>query len=261
MSLLQNIVATKRKEVANHKELRPLSELTRMPFFEKDCKSIKDAVLNGSGIIAEYKVKSPSAGNIQNLPLEEVLNLYIREAVSGYSILTDHEYFGGSLELMKMAKQLSNGPVLRKDFVIDEYQVFEAKAFGADAILLIAEILDEYHAKFLTTIAHSLGLEVIMEFHTHHEFHKINDEVDIIGVNNRNLDSLETTLQSSVELLKYLPYEKVKISESGIRTPQDLQMLYELGYDGCLIGESVLKNSSLLSDLSDTARKIKMVEV
>jgi indole-3-glycerol phosphate synthase len=258
MNLLDEIIASKRKEVEVRRKQIPIDKLIKMPLFEKEKISLAKSIKDGSGIVSEYKRCSPSAGKIQNKSLEEVIAFYNDHQVSGYSVLTDEDYFGGNLMDLQNASSLANGPVLRKDFIVDEYQVFEAKANGADAILLIAEAVDAYHALALTTIAHSMDLEVLMEFHSAQEIEKLNDSVDVIGVNNRNLQTLETRIETSEKLIKQLPFGAVKITESGIQEANQLKFLYDLGFDGALIGESVLKSPTLLSELTRAANETKL---
>lgn len=259
MNLLEKIVASKKREVELKRKELPLDLLTKLPLFEAEVRSLKSSIKNGSGIIAEYKRKSPSAGAIQNQSIEDVVEFYNQHQVSGYSVLTDQERFEGCLEDLEQVRHQAKGPVLRKEFIVDEYQLFEAKAFGADAILLIAEVLDEYHATHLTTIAKSLGLEVLMELHSAAELDKLNDAIDVIGVNNRDLKTLQTDISKSEELIKYLPYQTVKITESGIKHPDELRALYAQGYEGCLIGEAILLDKLLLPQLTDAANKFKLV--
>lgn len=259
MNILDKIIALKRKEIEVKRQQQSIDILTNFPAFNSKSISLSNSIKNGSGIVAEYKRWSPSAGKIQDKSIEEVLEYYKNHDVSGYSVLTDQEYFGGNIQDISSAKKIVDGPILRKDFIIDEYQLFEAKAYGADAILLIAEALDSYHALSLTTMAHSIGLEVLMEFHSADEIEKLNDAVDVIGVNNRDLKTLDTRIETSEEMLKYLPYNQVKITESGIEQVNQLKFLYDLGFDGALIGESVLKSPDLLSDLTNAALGAKFV--
>ena len=259
MNVLEKIVASKKIEVEQKRKDLPLDLLTKLPLIEAPVRSLKSSIKNGSGIIAEYKRRSPSAGIIQDRPIEKVIDLYNQHQVSGYSVLTDKERFDGSIADLIIAREQAAGPILRKEFIVDEYQVFEAKAHGADAILLIAEALDQYHATHLTTIAQSLGLEVLMEFHSIEELEKLNDAVDVIGINNRDLKTLKTDISKSEELIKYLPYKTVKITESGIKHPDELGSLYAMGYEGCLIGEAILQDSKLLSQLTDAANNFKLV--
>lgn len=256
--LLKEIIANKRKEVEANRNSKPLAELVKSPLFEREAVSFEKSILSGNGIIAEFKRKSPSAGKLsEGHKLESTVLSYQENKVSGYSILTDHKYFGGSIADLKEAKGLVHGPILRKDFIIDEYQIFEAKANGADAILLIAEALDEYHARYLSTIAHSIGLEVLMEFHSAEELHKLNENVDVVGVNNRNLKTLKTDIRTSFELIRQLPFGLTKIAESGISSPYEIQELLSVGYNGFLIGESVLRHEGLLKRLVESVEKTK----
>ena len=260
MNLLEEIVKHKKKEVGQARERMSIPELIKLPGFAKQTKSFKEFIKNGSGIIAEFKKKSPSAGAFDlGMKMEEVLMFYKKHQVSGVSILTDEKYFGGNVENLVIADALMDVPVLRKDFIVDEYQLFEAKAYGADVILLIAEALDEYHATYLATIAKSLGLEVLMEFHGVNELKKYNENVDVLGINNRNLKTLKTDIRTSFDLMKHLPYDSVKIAESGITSPYEITELLKAGYDGFLIGESVLKNKHLLTRFNEAIVEFKTV--
>jgi indole-3-glycerol phosphate synthase len=259
MNVLDKIIEVKKQEVALKRKQISTDQLTDRPLFNRPVISLSDALKKGTGIIAEYKRKSPSAGEIQDRKIEDVAKFYESQGASAYSVLTDETFFGGKVGDLRTVKNEVQGPVLRKEFIIDEYQIFEAKAYGADAILLISEALDEYHAMYLTTIAKSLDLEVLMEFHSEEEMEKLNENVDVIGVNNRNLKTLKTDLSTSERLMKYLPYNKVKITESGIRSAEDLLKLYSIGFDGCLLGESVLKDVNLLPELVAAANNSKLL--
>jgi indole-3-glycerol phosphate synthase len=245
MNFLEKIVAEKHKEVKYRRESTGVKDLSKMDLFNRDTISFSESIKNGSGIIAEFKRMSPSAGGF-NLDgkLEDTLNFYQSNGVSAYSILTDKEKFGGDLIDLTLARNLVTGPVIRKDFIVDEYQIFEAKAYGADAILLIADALDEFHCENLAVVAKSLGLEVLMEFHSKEELNKINNNVDVIGINNRNLKTMKTDVKTSIDLIKYLPFDRLKISESGISNPQQIKELIDVGYDGFLMGEYLLKSKT-----------------
>lgn len=260
MNILDQIINHKKREVEERKSRVSAEELTRYELFQRPTNSLKSSLQNGNGIIAEFKRKSPSAGLFSGRELKEVIQKYVKAGVSGCSILTDLEFFGGTVSDLVAARNLTNRPILRKEFIIDEYQLFEAKAHGADAILLIATVLDNYHATHLTTIANSLGLEVLMEFHHESELDKLNDGVDIIGVNNRNLDTLQTTLETSERMLRHLPYNSVKITESGIHRAAQLKYLYDIGFDGCLIGESLLNEERLLDEMIREIEHLKMMK-
>jgi len=262
MNFLEKIVAEKHKEVKRRREIASVNSLTEMELFSRETISFSDSIKSGSGIVAEFKRMSPSAGPFnRDGNLEDTLAFYQSHSVSGYSILTDKEKFGGELIDLAHAREVVTGPILRKDFIVDEYQIFEAKAFGADAILLIADALDEFHCENLTVVAKSLGLEVLMEFHSKEELRKINDNVDVIGVNNRNLKTLKTDVQTSVDLIKYLPFDKVKISESGINNPSQIKTLLDVGYDGFLMGEYLLKSKEEngLKDIVNMCNVLKSV--
>jgi len=245
MNFLEKIVAEKHKEVKQRREVTNVKHLTEMMLFKRETISFSDSIKNGSGIVAEFKRMSPSAGafNVDG-NLEDTLSFYQSHSVSGYSILTDNQKFGGELIDLTHAREIVTGPILRKDFIVDEYQIFEAKAFGADAILLIADALDEFHCENLAIVAKSIGLEVLMEFHSKEELRKINDNVDVIGINNRNLKTLKTDVQTSIDLIKYLPFDKVKISESSINSSGQIKTLIDVGYDGFLMGEYLLKSKA-----------------
>ncbi|MDX2359990.1 MAG: indole-3-glycerol phosphate synthase TrpC [Crocinitomicaceae bacterium] len=244
-TILDTIVDQKRKEVAALRSQFTYADFERMPNFERASISLADSIKSsGFGIIAEMKRKSPSAGEIlEQLEIQSQGEIYERAKVAGISCLTDNEFFGGSTEDLQLLRETVKTPILRKELIIDEIQLFESKAYGADAVLLIAELLSSEEALHLTIIAQSLGMEVIMECHDLANLNKINDQVDIIGVNNRDLHLQKTDIQTSKNLFPYLPKDKVLISESGIRSHSELLELAAVGYDGALIGESILKQS------------------
>jgi indole-3-glycerol phosphate synthase len=204
-------------------------------------------------IIAEIKRRSPSGGEMNvAYGLEELARIYERSGAVAISVLTDEKYFGGSSEDLRLVKSASGLPVLRKDFIVDGYQVFEAKYFGADAILLIAALLDDSELATLMDLAQELGLEVLLEVHTQSELERaIESGARLIGINNRNLDTLKTDLATSFDLLEMVPDDRVVISESGISTSSDIGRLLEAGADGFLIGESLLKSGDPAAKLSE----------
>ena len=194
------------------------------------------------GIIAEFKRKSPSKGWIKEDGKPEVIPpSYEKAGAAALSILTDEKYFGGSLDFIKKARPLVNLPILRKDFIIDEYQLFQARHIGADAVLLIAADLGKQEVRALTALAHELGLEVLLELHAEHELDYAEIDVDAVGVNNRNLGTFVTDVQNSFRLAARLPQDKVLVSESGISNPDTIRLLREAGYRGFLIGETFMK--------------------
>ena len=248
MNILDKIIATKKIEVANQEKAISISELERYPMFNRKCNSLKSNLLreNSSGIIAEFKQKSPSKGEINfAVRIEDVTKSYVNAGVSGLSVLTDFEYFGGTMaNLIKARETNPNIPILRKDFMIDEYQIIEAKAFGADVILLIAACLKKKQAKILAKKAKELGLDVLMEINNEKELEIVNDFVDIVGVNNRNLKTFEVNVKTSVNLSKLIPDRFVKISESGLAAAETIRYLRDNGFKGFLIGETFMKTDN-----------------
>lgn len=254
MNILEKIVSYKRKEVDLKKSLIPISHFEKSLLFEWTpislCKELKKG---RSGIIAEHKRRSPSKEVInQKANLKEVVKGYENAGVSGISVLTDSTFFGGSLDDLLLARAAVQIPLLRKDFIIDEYQIVEAKAHGADVILLIASILQKDEIKSLSELARSLGLEVLMEIHNETELKKaIMPSLDMIGVNNRNLKTFEVNLNTSKSLAEMIPPNFIKVSESGISTAKAIKELSEFGFQGFLIGEHFMKND----DPGDSARQ------
>ncbi len=248
MNILQKIIETKKAEVEKRQQDINVSRLSNYPEFNRKCNSLKTNLLkNGSsGIIAEFKQKSPSKGDINfNVFVEDVTRHYAAAGASGISVLTDFEYFGGSLEnLTKARKANPQVPILRKDFIIDEYQVVEAKAYGADVILLIAANLELKQAEMLARKAKNLGMEVLMEIHNAKELKLLNDYIDIVGVNNRNLKTFKTDVEISVKLSGQIPHKYVKISESGLEKAETIRYLREHGFRGFLIGETFMKTEN-----------------
>ncbi len=245
-TILDAIVDNKRKEVEILKKEFGYHHFEKQKHFSRSCISLKQRLTEQEfGVIAEIKRKSPSAGNINtDLNIADQGKLYAESGVAGISCLTDNKYFGGSIEDLSQLREVVNVPILRKEFIIDEIQLFEAKAAGADALLLIAEILTKEEALHLTIMAQSLGLEVIMECHDKKNLGKINDLVDVIGINNRNLHLQKTDIQTSLDLFHFIPADRICISESGIQSYNHIFELQKAGYNGALIGESILKNTS-----------------
>lgn len=247
-TILDKIAATKRSEIAALKQCYKLSDFESMEYFDAPTRSLKTSLLDTQfSVIAEFKRKSPSAGiiNDQKSPVHQARQ-YESLGAGAISCLTDKTYFGGNLDDLKNIRGEVQTPVLRKDFILDEIQIFEAKAYGADAVLLISEILDSEHAKQLTIIAQSLGMDVLMEAHDRDHLERINDMVDVIGINNRNLHLQRTSIQTSFDLIKYLPKNCLCISESGIKSPDELKQLETIGYRGALIGESLMNENDNL---------------
>jgi indole-3-glycerol phosphate synthase len=246
MDILQTIVAHKKREVEDRKSLFPVKLLEKTIYFDSIPVSLKKYLLRDdlTGIIAEFKRKSPSKGFINKYAdVERTTIGYMQAGASALSILTDTEFFGGKSADLTTARKFNFCPILRKDFIIDEYQITEAKSIGADVILLIAAILTKEQIKNYTKLAHDLGMEVLLEIHGEDELEKVIPEIQIMGVNNRNLKTMEISLQNSLNIFSKLPVEAVKVSESGIHTPKQLLELKDAGFKGFLMGEHFMKHS------------------
>lgn len=247
MNILDLIITDKKIEVNQRKRIFPSAYWESSPLFERKTKSLaKSLKASNSGIIAEHKRRSPSKQNINSsLSVEKVARGYESAGVCGMSILTDGKYFGGSLDDLTIARAVSDFPLLRKEFIIDDYQIIEAKAFGADAILLIAAILSPQEILSFSKTAKSLGLDVLLEVHNLNELEKsIMPSIDLIGVNNRNLKTFKVSLETSRSLAEEIPAEFVKVSESGISEVASIKKLKAIGYKGFLVGENFMKTDN-----------------
>ena len=246
MTILDKIIKQKVQETAERKRQKSLSDLEKEPLFSRKCLSLKYNLENSrSGIIAEFKRKSPSKGWIhEKADVQEITKGYCEAGASGISILTDEPFFGGTPGDLTEARPTVHCPVLRKDFIVDEYQLFEAKAIGADVILLIAASLTPQKTELLAKQANWLGLEVLLEVHNREELVHLNEYVDILGVNNRNLKTFEVSTDISKELANLVPDKFVKISESGISKPETVLELRKMGYQGFLMGENFMKEQN-----------------
>ncbi|SEL43700.1 indole-3-glycerol phosphate synthase TrpC [Parapedobacter koreensis] len=245
MTILETIVANKRQEVKQAKKAVTIADLEKKPLFARECLSLRESVLSPTtnGIIAEYKRASPSKGIINDRsPVAEVVAGYQAAGVSAISVLTDQEFFKGSLDDLVAARAALHIPLLRKEFIIDAYQLVEAKAHGADIILLIAAVLQPAELKSLSEAAQSLGLSVLLEVHERDELERsMMDSVDAIGVNNRNLKDFTVSLAHSLELVDLIPDQFIKVSESGISDPATIRNLRQAGFQAFLIGENFMK--------------------
>lgn len=244
-NILEKIVIQRRKRIAQLKEMKPVRQLEASPLFGAPVLSLTDSLKHPmrTAIIAEFKKASPSKGPINTqAQVEDVYAGYAQWGASGVSILTEPDYFMGSDADLQAIMPQKSIPVLRKDFTIDEYQIIEAKALGADAILLIAACLSPAEVKKLASLARSLKLEVLLELHNECELNHDCEAIDLIGINNRDLKTFSVDWAHSISLAAKLPAEKPKIAESGIDSPQTLFMLKKEGFDGFLIGENFMKN-------------------
>jgi indole-3-glycerol phosphate synthase len=245
-NILDEIVAVKKTEIEYAKSFADLEWYKRFSVeFDRKCISLKENLLkeNSTGIIAEFKRKSPSKGWFKDADYSApaVVMSYEQYGAAGTSVLTDTNFFGGDLEDITFCRAVTQLPVLRKDFIIDEIQVQEAKAYGADVILLIAAILSPKRLEKLAVEAKKYGLEVLLELHGENELDHICDEVDMIGINNRNLKTFEVDIGHSIRLSKHLPVDKLKIAESGIDDVETIRIFKDAGFTGFLIGEKFMK--------------------
>jgi len=245
MNILDKIIQRKKEEISLSKSKISVEQLKNSDFFTREKFSLKESIRSKSGIIAEFKRQSPSKGiiNDQVSPLK-VVPAYEHFGASGVSILTDKDFFGGNFEDILSVRNHINIPILRKDFMIDEYQFYEAKSMGADVILLIAACLSPNQAEEFTALSHELGLEVLLEIHTEDELRHFNSKIDLVGINNRNLKDFKVDLQHSVNLKNQLPKDVLSVAESGIYHIKDFHYLREKGFNGFLMGEYFMKNNN-----------------
>ena len=260
MNILDKIVVDKRKEVTLKKALIPVQQLENSVLFKRETVSLANALRTSTtGIIAEYKRRSPSKSVINHdLNVFDVAQGYEEAGVCGMSVLTDGKYFGGSLDDLLIARSVCKMPLLRKEFIIDEYQLLEAKAHGADVILLIAAILTRAEIQQFSEFAKSLQLDVLLEVHNEGELQKsIMPSLDMIGVNNRNLKTFEVSLETSKALSELIPNDFVKVSESGISSVEAIQELKPYGYQGFLIGENFMKTDNAGNSAKEFIKHLK----
>ncbi|MBO3117704.1 indole-3-glycerol phosphate synthase TrpC [Winogradskyella sp. DF17] len=260
MNILDKIVFDKKKEVVLRKSIIPMSQLESSVLFDRDTFSLSDRLRQSTyGIIAEHKRRSPSKSIInQDLNIQDVASGYEDAGVCGMSVLTDGKYFGGSLDDLIVARASCNLPLLRKEFIIDDYQIIEAKAYGADVILLIAAILTRTEIKQFSELAKSLNLNVLLEVHNEEELHKsIMPSIDMLGVNNRDLKTFTVSLETSKLLSDKIPDEFVKVSESGISSVAAIKELRPYGYKGFLIGENFMKTDNPGQEATNFIKQIE----
>lgn len=259
MNILEEIIAYKKSEVAGRKARRSIAMLEKTDLFARETLSLKDCLLDQSkvGIIAEFKRRSPSKGVInESADVVEVTKAYTDFGASGISVLTDTNFFGGSTEDL-LAARVHSIPVLRKDFMIDEYQIIESKSIGADIILLIAACLTPLQVKQLAQTAGKLKLGVLLEIHDENEVGHICDQVDFVGVNNRNLKTFSVDLDQSIRLAEKIGNSKLKIAESGINDVKNIAYLKKYGFDGFLIGEHFMKQENPAASFKKFVEELK----
>lgn len=260
---LEKIILNKKREIIERKSLYPVKLLERSVYFQTQPVSMKSYLTRDDklGLIAEFKRKSPSKGWINQFAKPGEITLgYMQSGTSALSVLTDKVFFAGNLTDLSAARAENYCPILQKDFMLDEYQIIEAKSFGADCILLIAAVLSKDEIRRLADFAHSLKLEVIVEIHQEAELEKVPDEVRIVGINNRNLETFEVDLENSARLLQKLPAEKVKVAESGIHSAEVASGLKGLGFDGLLIGEQFMKTIDPVAACRRFIRSLEKLE-
>ncbi|WP_291583663.1 indole-3-glycerol phosphate synthase TrpC [Bacteroides sp.] len=256
--ILSEIIANKRIEVELQKQSIAIEQLYEGVSDTPPTRSMKQALAtSSSGIIAEFKRRSPSKGWIKETASPEgIIPDYAAAGASALSILTDEKFFGGTLRDIRVARPLVNLPILRKEFIIDEYQLYQARIVGADAVLLIAAALEQDECHALTDKAHELGLEVLLEIHSADELTYINKETDMIGINNRNLGSFHTDVANSFCLAEHLPEDIIRVSESGLSQPETVSQLRNAGFRGFLIGETFMRTGQPGETLKDFIDKI-----
>lgn len=264
MTILDKIIANTKIEVAERKAKISVQTLEKSAHFNRKTYSLKEYLVlpEKSGIIAEIKKQSPSKGIINDkVSIEEVGQGYYSVGASAISVLTDFEFFGGKMEYLEAVRPLVEIPILRKDFMVDEYQILEAKAIGADVILLIAACLEPKRLEELAKFAKSLGLEILMEVHNREELERsLNPYLDVVGVNNRNLKTFDVSVQTSLELAELIPNDFRKISESALKDAETIVQLKRAGYEGFLIGETFMKTENPSQALANLITEIKAIE-
>ncbi len=259
MNILEEIIQHKREEVERAKGLKSVLQLEKSKAYTRKVIPLTRYLTDPSktGIIAEFKRKSPSKGIINaDATIEEVTTGYFRGGASGLSVLTDEHYFGGTSADLVRTREINSIPILRKDFIVDEYQVIESRAIGADVILLIAAALSIHDTKALAKLANSLDLQVLLEIHGEGELDHLNEYVQIVGVNNRDLKTFVVDVERSVQLSDQIPPEFLKISESGISSPLTIKRLNGCGFQGFLMGEAFMKAAEPARAFSDFVESI-----
>ncbi|AGD98301.1 indole-3-glycerol phosphate synthase [Blattabacterium sp. (Blatta orientalis) str. Tarazona] len=244
MNILDKIISVKQKEVSKNRILYPIQKLEKSILFNRKSLSLVRSIEKSfAGIIAEFKRKSPSKGIINDtISMEKVVKDYEKAGASGISILTDYSFFSGKNENLTKTRSIVSIPLLRKDFIIDEYQIIESKSIGSDVILLIAEILSKKKIKDFASLAKSINLEVIIEIHCEKEIEKLTENSDIIGINNRNLRTFLVDFKNCSKLVSKIPKNYMKMAESGITDVESILHLRKKGFQGFLIGENFMKD-------------------
>jgi len=256
-TILDEIIAYKKIELEEQKKLIPLDEIKQQIKGIDDIRSFKSAIsgFDKVNLIAEIKKASPSRGVIrEDFNPSAIAEIYEQNGVSAISVLTDKKFFQGDLSFLKIVRSVtSKTPILRKDFIIDEYQIFQSRLFGADAILLIANVLDLQKLNMLISIARGIGLDCLVEVHNENDLNKaIASDAEIIGINNRDLNTFTVDLKTTADLVRLIPDDKIVVSESGISSSKNVEFLKKLRVNAMLVGESLMASK-------DIAKKIKQL--
>jgi indole-3-glycerol phosphate synthase len=244
MSILDTIITRKRKDLDHTKANVSISELKDQAHYHRTCLNFAESIRNGSGIISEFKRRSPSKGLINgDLQVQSVVRAYEHAKASAVSVLTDTPFFGGTFNDVLIARESIHIPILRKDFIVDEYQLHQSKAMGADVILLIASALEVNQTSELAQSAQEIGLNVFLEIHDEQELAHFGKHIDVVGINNRNLKTFTIDIENSIRLSKKLPSTVPKVAESGISNVETLLRMKKEGFDGFLIGEKFMRSN------------------
>ncbi len=253
MDILEKILITKKEEVALEKKALELSEIKDKELFHRACFSPRANIESReTSLICEFKRRSPSKGNINlGADISEILETYQANGAACVSVLTDNPYFGGSKEDILFARSILNIPILRKDFIVDEYQIYQSKALGADMILLIASALSVQQCCDYADIAKSLGLEILLELHDETELSHTKANVDLVGVNNRNLKTFNCSLENSLKLADFIDEKFIRVSESAIKTQEDIRTLKAKNFKAFLVGETLMKSGNIAQEMKN----------
>jgi len=260
MNILETIIARKKEEVDTAKKNVSLKQLEYYRHYNANVPSLTESILKpgANGIIAEFKRKSPSKGDINAAAkVENIIPGYENAGVAGISILTDSDFFGGKKDDLTKGRDLCSLPIIRKEFIIDPYQIYEARAIGASAILLIGAILNKQQTLELASLANSLDMEVLFEIHNEKELDLLNNYINMVGINNRNLKTFDVDLEQSIRLANQLPDNMLPIAESGIASIDDYLYLRQAGFKGFLMGEYFMKTKDPAIACSNLCEKIK----
>ncbi len=253
MNILDRIIVVKKEEVKKLKKNFSVDVYSQSEFYNEPCLPFSEALSKEGkiSIIAEIKKASPSKGIISpNFDYEDIANIYMDADVDAISILTDEMFFQGSIEYLNSIAFVKTVPLLRKDFIIDEIQIHQAKAYGADAILLISEVLDAAQIRDFTQIAKELDLSVLLELHSPQMLDKIDQSINtILGVNNRNLEDFSVDLGTTETIKKHLNKDVIVVSESGIGSQDDIQKLQQTGVEAILVGETFIKSNDMYATI------------